>query len=65
MSKFSLKKIGGVVVATAAGLFATASNAAVDTAAITDVATDVTSVGTAVFGILVLVVGIKLVRKAL
>lgn len=39
--------------------------AAVDTTAITDTVTDVAAVGTAVFGVLVAVKAIKLVRRAL
>lgn len=39
--------------------------AAVDVAAITGLATDVAAVGAAVFGILVAVKGIKLIRRAL
>lgn len=41
------------------------SHAAVDVTAITGLGTDVAAVGAAVFGILVAVKGIKLIRRAL
>lgn len=56
-----MKAAFGFTLATAAAL----SQAAVDVTAITGLGTDVAAVGAAVFGILVAVKGIKLIRRAL
>jgi hypothetical protein len=64
---FKFKKIAGVVVSVAAAsvLTATSAFAAVDVTPISDLSTDVASIGAAVMGILIAIAGIKYIRRAL
>lgn len=62
-----IKKIAGVVsaVVVTSVLTVTAAHAEVDVAPITDLMTDVASIGAAVMGVLIAIAGIKYIRRAL
>ncbi len=64
---FKIKKIAGVAsaVAVTSVLTATSAFAAVDTGPISDLVTDVASIGAAVMGVLIAIAGIKYIRRAI
>ena len=64
---FKFKKIAGVAsaVAVTSVLTATSAFAAVDVGPISDLVTDVGSIGAAIMGVLIAIAGIKYIRRAL